>query len=94
MSTVSFEVPDNLFELFDSPEEASGAAKEAFVLHLLRESRISQGKAAELLGISREAMIDLAARERIPVGPLSAEDLRAEVEESRRMMTATASQSA
>jgi predicted HTH domain antitoxin len=61
-------------------------AKEALVLELLREARISQGKAARLLGISRGKIIDLMARHRISAGPETAEEMRQEVEDLGRYL--------
>ena len=51
--TLTVEVPEELIVLLGSPEAAAARAKQAFVLDLLREARISQGKAADLLGITR-----------------------------------------
>ncbi len=49
---VQFELnlPD---EALESPEQVNDQAKEAYVMELLRQQIISQGKAAELLGVSR-----------------------------------------
>jgi predicted HTH domain antitoxin len=49
--------------------------KETIVLELLRKGEISQGKAAELLGINRYEMFDLMARHDIPAFDYSVEEL-------------------
>jgi predicted HTH domain antitoxin len=80
------ELPEELVALLGSPEAVAAKAKEALILELLREARISQGKAAGLLGISRWEMLDLMARHHISSGPESAEEMRQEVEDLRRYL--------
>ncbi len=48
--TIHFDPPDYLVAPLGSD---AAKAKEALVLELLREARISQGRAAELLGLTR-----------------------------------------
>ncbi|MBA2416925.1 MAG: UPF0175 family protein [Geodermatophilaceae bacterium] len=81
MATQSLELPDELIALFASPEEAATQAKEALVWELLRHERISQGKAAHLLGVDRWHMLDLMARHQVPSGPADAQEMRRELEE-------------
>ena len=50
------------------------------------EARISQGKAAELLGITRWEMLDLMARHRIESGPETAEEMQQEIDAMRRFV--------
>lgn len=62
------------------PEEALTAkAKEAFVMELLREHHISQGKAAELLDIDRHDLFSLMTKYRVPVIDLTPEELAEEL---------------
>jgi predicted HTH domain antitoxin len=49
------ELPD---ELFGQLRKEETKVKEALVMELLREHRLSQGKAAEILGISRHDLFD------------------------------------
>ena len=77
--TLSFEVPENLIALLGSPEAAAAKAKEALVLQLLREAEISQGQAAELLGITRWDILDLMAQHDILSGPETPEEVREEI---------------
>jgi predicted HTH domain antitoxin len=86
MLTLTLEVPDELVALFDSPEAAAACAKQALVLDLLREARISQGRAARLLGITRYDVLDLMAQYEIRSGPETAEELREEVEHIQRLL--------
>jgi len=82
--SLELELPDELIALLGSPEAAAAKAKEALVLELLREARISQGQAARLLGLTRWQILDLMARRRVPSGPETPEEMRREVEEMRR----------
>jgi len=50
--TLAVELPEDLVALLGSPELAAAKAKEALVMELLREVKIGQSKAAELLGVS------------------------------------------
>ena len=54
-------------------------AKEALVMALLREHYVSQGKAAEILAISRYELFDLMTKYQVPVLDLTAEELAAEL---------------
>lgn len=60
-------------------KKALKKGKEAVVLELLREGKISQGKAAELLEISRNNLFDLMAKHDIPVMDLTEEELKEEL---------------
>jgi len=69
------------------PEKALAAkAKEALVLELLREARLSQGQAARLLDLSRPEVLELMAQHQIPSGPESPGELEQEVEYLRRLV--------
>ena len=85
--TLALEVPEELLTLLGSPEAAAARAKEALVLDLLREARISQGKAAHLLNISRWEILELMARHQIPSGPETAAEVRQEIAEARRFLS-------
>ena len=51
-------------------------AREGAVMELLRKGKISQGKAAELLGINRHDIVDLMAKYDIPVFEATSEELK------------------
>jgi predicted HTH domain antitoxin len=51
-------------------------AKEGAVMELLRKAKISQGRAAELLGISRHDIVDLMGKYDIPVFDATSEELK------------------
>lgn len=82
---VTFVLPEEVFALLDRQGEGANAtAKEAFVMGLVRDARISQGKAAELLGVTRWEILDAMVRYRIPSGPTTPEELQQELELARR----------
>jgi predicted HTH domain antitoxin len=60
-------------------EEIEKKVKEALVMELLREHRLSQGKAAEILGIGHHELFDLMTNHRVPVIDLDTEELRTEL---------------
>ena len=75
---VKFELPDEVApDLRD--EELAAKAKEAFTMELLREHEISQGKAAELLGIDRHTLFELMTKYRVPVIDMTPEELAEEL---------------
>jgi hypothetical protein len=84
MRTLSVEVPEELVTLLGTPEAAAATAREALVLHLLRQARIGQGKAAELLGITRWDLLDLMVQHRVDSGPETGEEVAQEIDGMRR----------
>lgn len=83
--TIRFDLPDELVSLLGSDEAAAAKAKETLILELLREARISQGRAAELLGITRWDILDLMVQHQISSGPETDEELEREVERAVRL---------
>ena len=73
------ELPDELFAQLRE-EELEKKVKEALVMELLREHRLSQGKAAEILGISRHDLFDLMTNHRVPVIDLDTKELSNELQ--------------
>jgi predicted DNA-binding protein (UPF0251 family) len=71
---VKFELPDEVAPHLRD-EDLAAKAKEAVTMELLREHEISQGKAAELLGIDRHTLFDLMTRYRVPVIDMTPEEL-------------------
>ena len=79
------ELPEELQELFKSEEVAIRAAKEALVLDLLNRGEISQGKAAELLGVDRWELLDLLGKHGLPVPAQTREELQRDVETLQKL---------
>lgn len=63
-------------------EEIEAKVKEALVMEFLREHRLSQGKAAELLGLDRHQLFDLMTKYRVPVIDLTSEELKSELQKT------------
>jgi len=73
---VELELPEELLSaLGATPQQKVKKVKEALVLYLLRQKKLSQGKAAELLKISRSDLFELMAQQEIPAADLSGEEL-------------------
>jgi predicted HTH domain antitoxin len=75
---VECELPDEVAAQLHEAEMAV-EAKEALVMELLREHPVSQGKMAEILGISRHDLFDLMTKYQVPVIDLTPEEPDAEL---------------
>jgi predicted HTH domain antitoxin len=73
-----WELPDEVFGEGFQEEMFVATVKEEAAMRLLKERRISHGKAAELLGISRDELFDMMARYDIPVIDMTPEELQQE----------------
>lgn len=77
---VNLQIPRDLLGALDIPEaQLKGCILELVALELFRQERISTGKAAELLGISKWEFIQLLAQHDIPYFTESPNELAAEV---------------
>ncbi len=75
---LELELPEELAEALQK-EDLASKAREALVMELLREHRISQGKASELLGINRTELFPLMTRYEVSAIDLTPEELRSEL---------------
>ncbi len=83
MNTLTLEVPissDLLLALGSSPARAVEQVKEFSVLGLYHERRVSAGKAAELLGLTKAEFVRLLAHKGHPYLDYTAEELASEFE--------------
>ncbi len=87
--TIKIELPDALVAALDSLDGIEDRAWKALVLDLLRDGAISQGRAANLLGITRYDILDLMASHYIPSGPRTPEEVDQEVESAMRYLKST-----
>ena len=84
--TVELEFPRDLLGALQTTEsELESELKRLIALELFREERISSGKAAELLGISKAEFIDLLDRHGIAYFTETPEELEAQVETLREL---------
>ena len=72
-----------LLEAQDRPIQET--ARELIVLELYREGRLSGGRAAEMLHLSREDFIRCASERGIPYFQLDGDELRREVDASESL---------
>ena len=78
--TLSLNLPQELIPILEANEaELEGRILELIVLELVRQQRISTGKAAELLGISKWEFVQLLGQNNIPYFTESSKELVAEV---------------
>ena len=61
------------------------AARELIVLELYRQGELSSGKAAQLLGLARDDFIQHASRQGIQHFQLRGEELRQELDASKKL---------
>lgn len=77
---IELEFPSDLFIALNVPkEQIETKVKEWMVLQLFRDSQISSGKAAQILGITKGAFIDMLHHSNIPYLDWSANELAQEV---------------
>ena len=75
---MTLELPDEVLPQARD-EEIIAQVKEAFVMALLREHRVSQGTAAALLGMPRTDLFALMTVYRVPVIDMTPEELAADL---------------
>jgi predicted HTH domain antitoxin len=86
MSTVTLELEDELVSLLhQSNLPVRQAARELMVLELYRQGKLSSGKAAELLGMTRWGFVPYAARLGIPYFDMTEDEWEAEHERSQKI---------
>jgi predicted HTH domain antitoxin len=83
MKTLTIEVPDDAVRMFGGQDNRRFARElyETAVVKWFDEGRLSQGKAAELLGLSRGEFFDVLNRHQVSPIQMTPEEL---VEECRR----------
>jgi predicted HTH domain antitoxin len=79
--TITVQVPDALLEdLATSPEELDREIRLAAAIHLYSRGLVSQGKGAEIAGLSRWEFIQALGRAEVPACQVTSEELKEEVE--------------
>jgi len=90
--TVKLELPRDLLGALDvAEEELEPRLKMLIALGLFREGRISSGKAAELLGQSKETFVGLLDRHGIAYFSETPGEITAQVADVERKLNAAAS---
>lgn len=81
MQTISVEIPTTtLAALGDSPKEFVSEMRIAAAVKWYELGRLSQGKAAEVAGLTRTDFIDALSKFRVSPIQITAEELAAELE--------------
>ena len=77
--TLPITLPREFVGLLGAPSQASETVREYVILGLFQEARISGGKAAQVLGLTRAGFVALLNRKGIPQIRLEPEEWDAEV---------------
>ncbi len=78
-ATLQIALPKDFLALLGAPPQAAETAKEFIILGLYQEGRISGGKAAELLGLTKLGFVSLLARKGIDYFRLTLDEWAEEV---------------
>lgn len=81
---IELELPEEILEYL-AKQDIEKSIKKLIVLDLLREHKISQGKASELLGINRWELLKLMELYSIPAIDLTTGELKEELERAREI---------
>ena len=68
MQTIDLHIPDDLLRV-KGKEQLEALAQEALLIKLFQQGEISSGYAAEALGISRHALLDLLGQYGVSMFP-------------------------
>ena len=80
MAQVVFEFPSTVFSaLRKSPEDFATEMRLAAAIHWYSQGQISQGKAAEIAGVSRAEFLEELFQRKIPAVQATPEELREEI---------------
>ncbi len=79
MQTLSISIPDAAATVFGSRDQAGESILTAAVVKWFELGRISQGKASEILGVSRVEFLDLLAQYQVTAWQYSEKELDQEL---------------
>jgi predicted HTH domain antitoxin len=84
--TVEVEVPEGAFSaLRRSPQEFAREMRIAAAILWYHQGLVSQGKAAEIAGLTRADFLDALFRAQVPACQVTAEELKEELESWQRL---------
>jgi predicted HTH domain antitoxin len=84
ITTLHIKIPTEFAGLLGAQQQAAEVAKEFIILGLYQEGRISGGKAAEMLGMTRHGFVSFLARKGIDYFQIFPEEWDAEVATARQ----------
>jgi predicted HTH domain antitoxin len=80
MTTITIQVPDDLLQgLAESPEHLGREIRLAAAIHWYSRGLVSQGKGAEIAGLSRRDFIEALGRAEVPACQVTPEELNEQV---------------
>ena len=79
MNTQSIQIPDSAISVFGSSDDVLRSILAAAVVKWFELGRVSQGKASEILGLSRAEFLDLLASCRVSAWQYSPRELDEEL---------------
>ncbi len=80
MTTITYEfTPDTFGALRLAPDEFAREMRIAAAVQWYAQGRVSQGKAAELAGLSRADFLDELFRRKVPACQVTADELKDEI---------------
>jgi predicted HTH domain antitoxin len=86
MATVTVEVPESAFSaLRRSPDEFAREMRIAASIQWYHQELISQGKAAEIAGLTRADFLEALFRAKVPACQITVEELKEELETWQRL---------
>jgi predicted HTH domain antitoxin len=80
MKAVSIEFPEEVVELYGE-EELKSSVRRLSILELVKKGKLSSGKAAEILGITRWDFMELMSDYDIPMVSFPPEELKRQAKE-------------
>tara|TARA_Y100000310_G_scaffold218460_1_gene219762 strand:- start:7457 stop:7720 length:264 start_codon:yes stop_codon:yes gene_type:complete len=80
--TTTFQLPQILFDYWKPKKKAEKKITEASVLELVKEKKISPGKAAELLNISRWNLMKLMSQHNLAIADFSPQELKTQIKDN------------
>jgi len=80
LKAISIEFPEEVVQLYEKGELESSVKKWS-VLELVRKGKLSSGKAAEILGMTRWEFMELMSSYDVPMANFPAEDLERQAKE-------------
>lgn len=80
MKTISIEFPEEVVELYGE-EELKSFVRKLSVLGLVKKGKLSSGKAAEILGMTRWDFMELMSDYDVPMANFPSEELNRQAKE-------------
>ena len=87
MASLTVEMPEGVFSaLHRTPEEFTNAMRLAAAIHWYSRGEISQGRGAEIAGLSRREFLEALYRAEVPACQETIDELREGADEALRLV--------